>query len=199
MMLLFCIFYDILSLNVKMYLWLKLYTVPFFVSGQTYKISKGSNNYCSHCICTFGWHFTPFFPWSFHLKSQAFFMNVHRTKMYICISSSSTGNISFRFRFQSQKTTCMVPIAVFLTPTEGDLHINHLERMRIAQQASFIFPNPSSSRWDLVRADLKITTLDAHSILSLQTPHTMTAISKKSRPIEMSTIHAMNCSIKGNL
>ena len=33
-----------------MYLWLKLYTVPFFVSGQTYKISKGSNNYCSHCI-----------------------------------------------------------------------------------------------------------------------------------------------------
>ena len=33
--------YDILSLNVKMYLWLKLYTVPFFVSGQTYKISKG--------------------------------------------------------------------------------------------------------------------------------------------------------------
>ena len=26
---------DILSLNVKMYLWLKLYTVPFFVSGQT--------------------------------------------------------------------------------------------------------------------------------------------------------------------
>ena len=27
-----------------------LYTVPFFVSGQTYKISKGSNNYCSHCI-----------------------------------------------------------------------------------------------------------------------------------------------------
>ena len=32
------------------YLWLKLYTVPFFVSGQTYKISKGSNNYCSHCI-----------------------------------------------------------------------------------------------------------------------------------------------------
>ena len=42
-------FCDILSLNVKMYLWLKLYTVPFFVSGQTYKISKGSNNYCSHC------------------------------------------------------------------------------------------------------------------------------------------------------
>ena len=38
-------FCDILSLNVKMYLWLKLYTVPFFVSGQTYKISKGSNNY----------------------------------------------------------------------------------------------------------------------------------------------------------
>ena len=30
--------------------YLKLYTVPFFVSGQTYKISKGSNNYCSHCI-----------------------------------------------------------------------------------------------------------------------------------------------------
>ena len=29
---------------------LKLYTIPFFVSGQTYKISKGSNNYCSHCI-----------------------------------------------------------------------------------------------------------------------------------------------------
>ena len=36
-----CGFNDILSLNVKMYLWLKLYTVPFFVSGQTYKISKG--------------------------------------------------------------------------------------------------------------------------------------------------------------
>ena len=49
MMLLFWIFCDILSLNVKMYLWLKLYTVPFFVSGQIYKISKGSNNYCSHC------------------------------------------------------------------------------------------------------------------------------------------------------
>ena len=42
-------FCDILSLNVKMYLWLQLYTVPFFVSGQTYKISKGSNKYCSHC------------------------------------------------------------------------------------------------------------------------------------------------------
>ena len=41
---------DILSLNVKMYLRLKLYTVPFFVSGQTYKISKGSNNYCSLCM-----------------------------------------------------------------------------------------------------------------------------------------------------
>ena len=50
MMLLFWIFCDILSLNVKMHLWLKLYTVPFFVSGQTYTISKGSNNYCSHCI-----------------------------------------------------------------------------------------------------------------------------------------------------
>ena len=45
-----CYICDILSLNVKMYPWLKLYTVPFFVSGQTYKISKGSNNYCSHCI-----------------------------------------------------------------------------------------------------------------------------------------------------
>ena len=44
-------FCDILSLNVKMYLWLKLYTVPIFVSGQTYKISKGSNNYCSYCKC----------------------------------------------------------------------------------------------------------------------------------------------------
>ena len=33
-----------------MYLWLKLYTVPFFVSEQTYTISKGSNNYSSHCI-----------------------------------------------------------------------------------------------------------------------------------------------------
>ena len=43
-------FCDILYLNVKMYLRLKLYTVPFFVSGQTYKISKGSNNYCSHCM-----------------------------------------------------------------------------------------------------------------------------------------------------
>ena len=42
-------FCDILSLNVKMCPWLKLYTVPFFVSGQTYKISKGSNYYCSHC------------------------------------------------------------------------------------------------------------------------------------------------------
>ena len=30
-------FCDILCLNVKMYLWLKLYTVPFFVIGQTYK------------------------------------------------------------------------------------------------------------------------------------------------------------------
>ena len=47
-------FCDILSLNVKMYLWLKLYTVPFFVSGQTYKISKGSNNYCSHFILYVG-------------------------------------------------------------------------------------------------------------------------------------------------
>ena len=44
-------FGDILSLNVKIYLWLKLYTVPFFVRRQTYKISKGSNNYCSHCTC----------------------------------------------------------------------------------------------------------------------------------------------------
>ena len=44
-------FCDILSLKVKMYLLLKLYTVPFFVSAQTYKISKGSNNYCSHCMC----------------------------------------------------------------------------------------------------------------------------------------------------
>ena len=35
----------------SMYLRLKLYTFPFFVSGQTYKISKGSNNYCSHCVC----------------------------------------------------------------------------------------------------------------------------------------------------
>ena len=43
-------FCEFLSLNVKMYLWLKLCPVPFFVSGQTYKISKGSNNYCSHCI-----------------------------------------------------------------------------------------------------------------------------------------------------
>ena len=34
-MLLFWVFGDILSLNVKMYLWLKLYTVAFFVSGQT--------------------------------------------------------------------------------------------------------------------------------------------------------------------
>ena len=46
-------FCDILFLNVKMYLWLKLYTVPFFVSGQTYKISKGSNNYCSYCMYLF--------------------------------------------------------------------------------------------------------------------------------------------------
>ena len=52
-MLLFWIFGDILSLNVKMYLWLKLHTIPFFVSGQTYKISKVSNNYCSHCMCEY--------------------------------------------------------------------------------------------------------------------------------------------------
>ena len=31
-------FCDILSLSDKMYLWIKWYTVPFFVSGQTYKI-----------------------------------------------------------------------------------------------------------------------------------------------------------------
>ena len=37
----FCRFAHLL----KMYLWLQLYTVPFFVSGQTYKISKGSNHY----------------------------------------------------------------------------------------------------------------------------------------------------------
>ena len=48
---LFNVVCDILSLNVKMHLWLKWYTVPFFVSGQTYTISKGSNNYSSHCIC----------------------------------------------------------------------------------------------------------------------------------------------------
>ena len=42
------------SLNVKMCLRLKLYTVPFFVSGQTYKISKGSNNYFSHCMLAGG-------------------------------------------------------------------------------------------------------------------------------------------------
>ena len=40
-LLLFWIFCDILSLNVKMYLRLKWYTVPFFISGQPYKISKG--------------------------------------------------------------------------------------------------------------------------------------------------------------
>ena len=40
-------FCDILSLIVKMYLWLKLYTVPFFVSGQTYKISKRSHFFSS--------------------------------------------------------------------------------------------------------------------------------------------------------
>ena len=40
-------FFVIFCLNVKMYL--KLYTVLFFVSGQTYRITKGSNNYCSHC------------------------------------------------------------------------------------------------------------------------------------------------------
>ena len=52
-MLLFWIFWGIFCLSMlKMYLWLKLYTVPFFVSGQTYKISKGLNNYCSHCIYT---------------------------------------------------------------------------------------------------------------------------------------------------
>ena len=44
------LFCDILSLNVKMYLWLKLYIIPFFVSGLIYKISMGSNNYCSHCM-----------------------------------------------------------------------------------------------------------------------------------------------------
>ena len=42
-MLLFWIFCDILSLNVKMYLWLKLYTVPFFVSGQTYQQKSARN------------------------------------------------------------------------------------------------------------------------------------------------------------
>ena len=47
-------FCDIPFLNVKMYLWLKSYTGPFFVSGQTYKISKGSNKYCSHCIYSSG-------------------------------------------------------------------------------------------------------------------------------------------------
>ena len=56
-------FCNIISLNVKMYLWLKLYTVPFFVSGQTYKISKGSNNYCSHCM------------WKCHKKSCSLFCN----------------------------------------------------------------------------------------------------------------------------
>ena len=41
MILLFWIFFcDILSLNVKMYPWLKLYTVPFFVSGQTTKSAR---------------------------------------------------------------------------------------------------------------------------------------------------------------
>ena len=36
------------------------YYTPFFVSGQTYKISKGSNNYCSHCMSWHGtmWHST---------------------------------------------------------------------------------------------------------------------------------------------
>ena len=43
-------FFMIFCLNFKMYLWLKLYTVPFFVSWQTYKISKGSKNNCSHCM-----------------------------------------------------------------------------------------------------------------------------------------------------
>ena len=57
MMLLFWIFCDILSLNVKMHLCLKLYTVPFFVSGQTYKISKGSNNYFIPLYIQFNIHF----------------------------------------------------------------------------------------------------------------------------------------------
>ena len=50
------LFCDIMSLNVKMYLWLTLYTVPFFVSGQTYKISKGSNNYSFHCMYLYIWY-----------------------------------------------------------------------------------------------------------------------------------------------
>ena len=54
-MLLFWIFCDILSLNVKMYLRLKLYTVPFFVSGQTYTISKGSNHYSTIYLLRTWW------------------------------------------------------------------------------------------------------------------------------------------------
>ena len=66
-------FCDILSRNVKMYLWLKLYTAPFFVSGQTYKISKGWNNYCSHCI------------YPSRLKHNASFANA--SIMYSCQNS----------------------------------------------------------------------------------------------------------------
>ena len=60
--------------GVKMYLWLKLYTVQFFVSGQTYKISKGSNNYCSHCTCAIGYQIRPqavFFLCTFQFNHHA--------------------------------------------------------------------------------------------------------------------------------
>ena len=63
-------FCDILLLNVQMYLWLKLYTVPFFVSEQTDKISKGSNNYCSHCIYLSLCTYTPSERWSFSVLSS---------------------------------------------------------------------------------------------------------------------------------
>ena len=70
----FGFFCDILSPNVKMYLWLKLYTVPFFVSGQTYKISKGSNKYRSHCIWSvaarsiFQWKHQNIYKWVEQLR-----------------------------------------------------------------------------------------------------------------------------------
>ena len=73
-MLLFWIFGDILSLNVKMYLWLKLYTVPFFISGQTYKISKGSNNYRSHY--TSEWCHLTIFPFQQFLRTLPYLLMV---------------------------------------------------------------------------------------------------------------------------
>ena len=54
--------YDVVILDFLVIFCLSVpYTVPFFVSVQTYQISKGSNNYCSHCIHT---HFTAIYTLS---------------------------------------------------------------------------------------------------------------------------------------